>query len=62
MTMIISASLILIPSLRAVYKTADFYFYRLHAVIAFELDQEGLALFAGENVVDEKEYELRFKT
>ena len=34
-------------------KTAAFYFHRLREVIAFELDQEGLAMFAGEIEVDE---------
>ena len=34
-------------------KTAAFYFHRLREVIAYELDQEGLAMFAGEIEVDE---------
>jgi transposase len=34
-------------------KTAAFYFHRLREVIAFELDHEGLSMFAGEIEVDE---------
>ena len=29
-------------------KTAAFYFHRLREIIAYELEQEGLAMFAGE--------------
>ena len=34
-------------------KTAAFFFHRLREVIACELEQEGLAMFAGEIEVDE---------
>jgi transposase len=34
-------------------KTAAFYFHRLREIIAYELEQEGLAMFAGEIEVDE---------
>jgi transposase len=34
-------------------KTAAYFFHRLRKVIFFELEQEGLAMFAGEIEVDE---------
>jgi len=33
------------------HKTAGFYFHRLLEIIAFELDLEGLAMLAGENII-----------